>query len=244
MGALAIWGEADHKVRAEALATTYNTTAQPISVKPTKMAGLETLVFWGHGTPQAFCELESAEFVELVAAWQKRNSGLRIIEMLTCNARHRAYGYADSYTEQVVKQLTVKLRNIKFRALPIAVTNSGTTSDWSILKWQAPSATWAYVGAPTLEGVSVGQADTNMHGACKVLEDFMPPRGEHVGYVRAHAALLAFKGMTLTHPYAVKRKWDKKAVDKYSEEVANVKQNCYIITGTIGMLRWSLTDIK
>ncbi len=76
------------------------------------------------------------------------------------------------------------------------------------------------------------------------LEDFMPPRGQHVGYVRALAAMEAFKQMALTDPYAVKRKLDKAGVDKYTQEMVDVKKETYIIAGTIGMLRWALTDIK
>jgi hypothetical protein len=236
MAALVVWGEDDHEVRAKALATTYNTTAQKLSVKPKSITGLETLVFWGHGDPSAFCSLESTPFVELVATWKKLNSGLRTIEMLTCNARHKQFGFPDSYTEQVVKKLTRKHADIKFKALPIATTKSGNTSDYSILKWHPGSATWAYVGAP-------GE-DKNMFAACFKLEDFMPPRGDQVGYVRALAALKGFKAMTTTHPFAVKYKYDQGRVDKYNTELAAVKNDAYIIAGTIGLLRWCLTEIN
>lgn len=244
MGALVIWGEDDHKVRGEKLATTYATTAQKVSVKPKKVADLTSLVFWGHGDPHAFCGLASTDFVELIAAWKKVNSGLKTVEMLTCNARHKQFGYPDSYTEQVVNKLGKKHRDIKFKALPIAVSPSGKTADFSILKWHPSSATWAYIGAPGNFDGATSAMDKAMHGADKILGDFMPPRGEHVGYARALAALQAFRAMTLTHPYAVKRKFTQAQVDEYNVELNKVKQDAYIIAGNIGVLRWCLTEIN
>jgi hypothetical protein len=103
MSALVIWGEWDHEKRARALATTYSTTAQPASTKPSKIKNLASLVFWGHGDAQHFCELTPKEFNDYVADWKKLNGTIQTVEMLTCNARHRQYGYPDSYTEQVNK---------------------------------------------------------------------------------------------------------------------------------------------
>ena len=236
MVALVIWGEDDHQVRAKALATTYNTTAQKINVKPKKITGLDTLVFWGHGDTQRFCGFESTPFVELVTVWKKLNSDLRTIEMLTCNARHRQSTSPDSYTEQVVKKLTTKHKDLKFKALPIAVTKAGSTSDFSILKWHA-SNTWAYIGTPG--------DDHPMFEAIKKLEDFLPPRGTLANYPQALAALREFVGMTITHPYAVKRNWKQAQVDQYNQELTRAKSNnVYMTAGTIGMLRWYVTDIN
>ena len=152
MATLVIWGEDDHKVRAEALATSYNTTAQKVTVKPRKVADLETLVFWGHGTSTEFCELDSDKFVALIAAWKKLNSKLKTIEMLTCNIRHKQGNKTDSYTEQVVKKLTNKQDHMNFRALPVLTTDNAVVCEFSILKYHAASATWAspgsFTGAP------------------------------------------------------------------------------------------------
>ncbi len=236
MAALIIWGEDDHEKRARALATTYLTVAQSIKTAPSKRLNLETLVFWGHGNPAAFCGLDSTKFVDLIAAWKKLNPSLKTIEILTCNARHRQVGYADSYTEQIVRKLTVKHADIKFKALPVAVTPSGNTADYSILKWQPSSATWAYVGAPGVE--------KNMFDACVKLEDFMPPRGTLIGYVRAHAALRAFTGLTATSALAVKYNYDAARVTEYNLTLAKVKTDAYIMTGTLGLLRWCLREIN
>jgi hypothetical protein len=236
MSALVIWGEDDHQVRAKALASTYATTAQSIKTKPSKVGNLDSLVFWGHGDPSAFCSLNSTAFVDLVAEWKKQNPSLKTIEMLTCNARHKQFGYPDSYTEQVVMKLSKKHKDIKFKALPVAVTPSGNTADFSILKWHPGSATWAYVGAPG--------PDKNMFAACAKLEDFMMPRGTEAGYVRAHAALRGFTTLNATSAFAVKYKYDKARIDEYNKVVTTVKTDSYILSGTVGLLRWCLTEIN
>jgi hypothetical protein len=244
MVALVIWGGDDHKVRAQALATTYATTAQNVTVKPKKVSTLETLVFWGHGDPKHFCHLTPDEFVALVTSWKKLNSGLESVEILTCNSRHKNGAFTDSYTEQVVKKLTTKHSAIQFRALPIATTKKGVTCEWSILKWHDASATWAYVGAPTNTLGSSSQTDSIMHDAVKLLEDFMPPRGQHIGYARAIAAMEGFAGLTTTNLYATKRKWGQAEVDKYNKAAKETRENTFIMAGTLSGLRWWLTDIR
>ncbi len=237
MATLVVWGEDDHQTRAKALASTYSCTAQVVTAKPQKVKDLDTLVFWGHGTATGFCGLEPHEFVDVVTAWKKKNSNLQTVEMLTCNARHRQGVHPDSYTEKVVTLLTRKLNEVRFRALPVATTTAGTTCQFSILKWQSASSTWAYVAG-------TGATDNYMWAAVKKLEDFIPPRGQLIGYVQAHAALQAFRGMTANNPSAVKRKYDQAAITKYNTELADVKKESYIIAGTLSMLRWALTDIK
>lgn len=241
---LVVWGEDDHKVRAEALATAYATTAQKVTVKPKKVKGLDTLVFWGHGDTSKFCDLTAEEFGNLVASWKKVNADLSTVEMLTCNARHRQGSAPDSYTEQVVKKLTTKHTGIKFKALPVATTKNAATCEWSILKWHGASATWAYVGATTFTGGSSSQLDSIMHSATALLEDFMPPRGTHVGYPRAYAALRAFTGLQVTDLYATKRKWGQTEVDDYNKKAKSTLDNSFMMAGTAGSLRWCTTEIR
>lgn len=237
MDALVIWGEDDHEKRARAIATTYNTTAQSVKTKPTKIKALGTLIFWGHGDPISFCGLKAAEFLDLISSWKKLNPKLRTVEILTCNSRHRQGGYSDSYTEQVVTKLSSEHTDIRFRALPVAVATIGQCCQFSILKWHPATATWAYIGA-------VGTDDKIMWKAAAHLEDFMPPRGDYAGYARATAAFNAFNGRTLTDAFAVKRKFTKKEVDDYNDSLKLIKDNCVIIGGTLSMLRWHMTDIK
>lgn len=244
MNTLVIWGGDDHRVRAESLATTYATVARDVTKKPKKKSGLERLVFWGHGDPKHFCHLTSDEFVELIERWKKSNSGLETVEMLTCNARHKNGSFTDSYTGQVVTKLTTKIADIKFRALPVLTTKNGDTCEWSILKWHQDSATWAYVGAPTYTKGSTSQMDSIMHSAVKLLEDFMPPRGQHIGYARALPALEAFTGLATTDLYATKRNWGQSQVDAYNAAAKETRKNSIIMAGTLSGLRWWTTDIK
>ncbi len=245
MGTFVIWGEDDHMVRAKSLATAYGTTAASVKDKPKTIGGLDKLVFWGHGDTSHFCTLTPAAFVDLVGEWRKKNPGLTTVEMLTCNARHKQTN-TDSYTDQVVTALSRKQAKmadkVKFRALPVASTASGKTCDWSILKWHPGSATWAYVAAPTRQ--ILNHEDNDMHDAVVMLENFMKPRGTLDGYRQAFAAFSAFKGMTLQHPFAVKYKYDQAKVDAFNKKYKEVKDDAYIIAGTLGLLRWLLVDIK
>ncbi|MCY2962617.1 MAG: hypothetical protein NT069_03025, partial [Planctomycetota bacterium] len=125
MSTFVIWGESDHEVRAKSLATAFATTAASVDDKAKTIAGLDRLVFWGHGDTHKFCTKTADEFVTYVGEWRKKNPGLATVEMLTCNARHRQTGAA-SYTDQVVTELSRKPKNsankVTFRALPVAVT--------------------------------------------------------------------------------------------------------------------------
>jgi hypothetical protein len=244
MTALVIWGGDDHRVRAEALATAYATTAQNVTKKPSKVSHLKNLVFWGHGDAKDFCHLSADAFVALVTTWKKLNSGLESVEILTCNARHKCGGFTDSYTGQVVTKLTAKLADIQFKALPIATTKKGDTCNYSILKWHPGSASWAYIGAPTYTLGSGSQMDLTMHGAAELLAELLAPRGPHIGYPRALAALVASKDLTTTDPLAIRRKWGKAEVDKYNKDKKMYLENSFIMAGTVGTLRWCLSDIK
>ena len=245
MTTLVIWGEDDHEVRAKALATAYSTTAVSIRSAPKAVAGLDTLVFWGHGDTTAFCHLSAADFVACVVAWRALNPGLETVEMLTCNARHSQTS-TDSYTDQVVTALSRRqaraVDKVRFKALPVAVTKSGQTCKWSILKWHGASATWAYVAAPSRD--MVNYHDKNMHDAVVMLENFMKPRGTADGLRNAFAAYSEMAAMAATHPYAVKKKFDKAQLDDFNRELTKTKNDTYIIAGTLGMLRWLTVDIK
>ena len=238
----------DHKDRSEKLAQALATTAHHVSLKPKKVPDLRTLVFWGHGEHQKFCELTPDEFVPLVSSWKKLNPGLETVEMLTCNARHSERGAADSYTQKVVNQLTVKHAGIRFRALPVATTKKGDVCNWSILKWHPASATWAYIGAPTHQSTATAKSglDTTMHSAVRFLEDFMPPKGPHVGYPRAMAAMEAFTGLNTAGPFptATGKVWTQAQVDTYNKAAKELKESAFFLAGTLGSLRWCLVDIR
>jgi hypothetical protein len=245
MTTFVIWGEDDHAVRAKSLATAYATTAASIKDKPKTIAGLDKLAFWGHGDTTSFCGLSPDNFVACVGEWRKKNPGLTTVEMLTCNARHKQTN-TDSYTDKVVTALTRKQSRsadmVKFRALPVATTKSGKTCGWSILKWHPASATWAYVAAPTKHVTN--REDKDMHDAVVMLENFKTPRGSAEGYRLAFAAFSALKVMTPAHPYAIKYKLDAAKLEEFNAKLNEVKNDAYIMAGTLGLLRWLLVDIK
>ena len=237
MSMIVLWAETDHKVRAELLATTYNTTAYNITTtNPVSVPSVDTLTFWGHGTAHGFCDMDEDEFLETVAAWKKVNKKITTVEMISCNLRHRQGTSPDSFTGKVINKIKRKHADIRFKALPVATSEMGVTCENSILKWQPSSQTWAYCATP-------GKNDAYMWAVCKMLEDRMPPRGTYDGYVRAYNQLLAEE-----FPY--KNKFGK---DQYGslkmetcprKHILCVANNSHVLTGSIGTLRWSLVDIK
>lgn len=236
MQTLVISGDTGHDARAKALATTLNTTSESVQQSPRHISKLERLIFWGHGDVLRFCGLKSEEFVDLIAAWKKKNDKLSTIEMLTCNVRHRQGSWPDSYTEQVVSKLTKKHRDLTFRGLPVAKSANGKTCQFSILKWHPGTATWAYIAGP-------GVDDTQMTNIEVKLEDQLKPRGAHDGYVRAWAALKDFL-LTPQHPYATKRNYIDKDVKEYNDALKKAKIESFVMAGTVGMLRWCLEDLN
>ncbi|MCC2657642.1 MAG: hypothetical protein K0Q76_2750 [Panacagrimonas sp.] len=231
------YGNPDHKDRAEQLATTYSTIAIGVTQAPRKIASLSTLVFWGHGDIKKFCNLTPDEFLALVSSWKKLNPGIDTVEMLTCNARHKQGGNTDSYTGQVVAKLNTKQSKIRFRGFPLLSTPTGNTCQFSILKWHPTTTTWAYVGASGLN-------DDVMQNACRVLQVLMPPKGTHMGYVRAHTAMKDLKPLKLKHQLAQKLKYGQEQVDKFNTDLEGIRRDATVMSGTLSMLRWCITDIK
>lgn len=238
MGIAVLWAEDDHKKRAELLAKTYGAPAINISggAAATALADLDTLVFWGHGDVSKFCSMDVDAFLATVSAWKKQNKKVRNVEMISCNLRHRQGTYTDSYTMKVVAKVKKKHADITFKALPVAASRMGVTCENSILKWQPASQTWAYCATP-------GKEDKYMWAVCKMLEDQMPPRGTHDGYVRAENALAAANFMQ-THKFGKDQYGSVVMEDCPLRHMLCVDNNAYVATGSIGTLRWSLAEIK
>jgi hypothetical protein len=238
MAIVVLWAEADHQKRAELLAKTYGAQAINIATgaAPVTVADLDTLVFWGHGDAQHFCSLDDRGFLDVVSGWKKQNKKLSSVEMISCNLRHRQGTYTDSYTMKVVAKLKSKHAGLTFKALPVATTRMGVTCENSILKWQPSSQTWAYCATP-------GKEDKYMWAVCKMLEDQMPPRGGNDGYVRARNALAA-ADFTDTHKFG-KDQYGSVVMEACpARHMLCVSNNAYFSTGSIGTLRWALTEIK
>ena len=237
MAILVLWDDDDHRKRAELLAQTYNGVAHKISdTVPVKVPGVTTISFWGHGDAASFCHKSPQEFLDVVSAWKKVNPQIDTVEMISCNLRHRQGTRPDSYTTQVVTRLKRKHAGIVFKAFPVAVTKLGVPSENSILKWHPGSQTWAYVGTP-------GKDDRYMFATCRMVEDHMPPRGVHAGYVRAHNTM---RGAN----YFETHKFGKDALGSIVPEACSLRHvlcvanNASVMSGTIGTLRWALTEIK
>lgn len=239
-----VWGEPDHKVRATSLAQACATTAAAISDPARQIAGLDTLVFWGHGTARKFCGLSPEDFVQRINVWRTINPDLKTVEILTCNARHTENG-RDSYTDKVVTTLSRRPNKVadkvNFRALPVCTTPSGKVCHYSILRWHK-SNTWAYIAAPKKD--ELNHEDSHMFAGVITLEDFMDPRGAAKSYPQGESAYRKSNGKLLTDPYALRHNWTIQQFDDYNVKFKQVRQDTYVETGTIGALRGLLVDIK
>src|SRR5665213_1613344 len=110
--------------------------------------GLDTLVFWGHGTFASLCDLSKDQIVTCVKSWKSANAGLATVEIITCNARHAPGGH-DAFASQVKAGLRAgflsSTRDVKVKALPVNV--AGALNGFSILLAHAPNKSWCYVTA-------------------------------------------------------------------------------------------------
>lgn len=187
----------DHRARAVALAGAVpGSAAALIDTPPTKINGLDTLTFWGHGDPWKFCTKTPAEMAKVIKDWKSKNSGIKTVELITCNARHFSTGATDSFANQLKSALKSGIMSstsgIKMKGLPVGVT--GAQNAWSILLADPGTKSWVYVSAP-------GMTDADMM--------------EGQGLIRYHkvgTGLVSFNGdiaqrankMIVEHP---KRKW-------------------------------------
>jgi len=143
----------DHLARGAALASVIPQAQHGlISTDPTTKVGLDTLVFWGHGTFVSLCDLQVGPMVTLIKNWKRLNPMLKTVEILTCNSRHAPTGY-DNFAKQMKNGLRAgfrsRTRNIVVKALP--VFHGGSLNACSILLAHAPNHTWCYITAPALD---------------------------------------------------------------------------------------------
>ena len=131
---------------------------------PITKPGLDTLVFWGHGTFVSLCDMQAPVIVELIKNWKKLNPALKTVEIITCNSRHAPSGH-DAFAKKMKTGLhsgfRSSTRNIVVKALPVTV--GGALNAHSILLAHAPNRSWCYVTAP-------GPADTTMMEASTLVK--------------------------------------------------------------------------
>ncbi|WP_420466526.1 hypothetical protein [Panacagrimonas sp.] len=135
--------EHDHANRAKALDDNQG-RAQLVQDPVVKVAGLKTLILWGHGNSGLFCNLSPGDLADKVKEWKSKNSGIDSVEILTCNSRHAKAG-----TEPYVDQFKHKLgfftrRKLTIKSLPVRMGVNGVNGD-SILFADYKSKTWCYL---------------------------------------------------------------------------------------------------
>lgn len=80
----------DHLNKATALMNSLANTAtiDPVDANPAAIAGLKTLIFWGHGSATGLCDKTGREILRIINDWKSLNSDLSTVEIITCNSRH------------------------------------------------------------------------------------------------------------------------------------------------------------
>ncbi|UAJ09995.1 hypothetical protein [Polymorphobacter megasporae] len=177
MPSIQILSEADHKIRADTLMNSlaHDAVSDIITVVPAVVAGLSTLVLWGHGNDTALCGRNAQAMIALIKAWRDINPGLRNVEIITCNSRHfvdhpggvapatfwrsqLAHPFSrinNSMAKQIKRGLkyssSTALKAIKLKSMP--ESTSGSFGTYSILYWQQISSTWCYCIGDTEPGM-------------------------------------------------------------------------------------------
>ena len=174
MSQIIILYEGDHEARAETLRISLINKAKTVAVtaNPYFEAGLETLMFWGHGDKDALCGKPSEEIIRIIRAWKTLNKGLQTIEILTCNSAHwkpfekgnepkvylkskLAHFFTDkrinnSMGKQIKRGLKychdASVKTIRVMGMPTS-DQTGHFRAVSILLWDKDTETWAYVPA-------------------------------------------------------------------------------------------------
>ncbi|HKL40772.1 MAG TPA: hypothetical protein VJ894_08835 [Cryomorphaceae bacterium] len=163
-------GHGSHGPRTQALAkvSTPSNVGDIDSTKPVLVPGLHTLAFWGHGDSSKLCGKTASEIVEIVSAWKKLNTGLKTVEIITCNARHASAGRP--FANQLKSKFGILsgTKGITIKGLPLTV--SGKNNAWSILLAEPTFNSWVYITAPgtndklLMEANSLIQFETNANG--------------------------------------------------------------------------------
>ena len=179
----------NHEARARALSTVVpgstvgainpNPNANDDLVKPSHLGGLETLIFWGHGTLSSNCGMSADAMVKYISKWKKNNSKLKTVEFITCNARH-SDGKLDPYINMIKAGLKAgfmsSTRDIVVKALPVSYV--GSARAYSILLAEATTKSWVYITAPADEK----GGDTHMTDAEHLIKFETDPLGKEVPY--------------------------------------------------------------
>lgn len=152
-------GSGSHGPRAQALSSvTAGSKVADITTAPKAVTGLDTLAFWGHGDQFKLCGNSVNDMRTVISGWKNLNSGLKTIEIITCNARHCSAG--DPFAKRLKSSFGIMsgTRGLKVKALPTTVT--GKTNAWSILLAEPGFRSWVYITAPGKTDSLLMQANT------------------------------------------------------------------------------------
>ncbi|MGI4879761.1 MAG: hypothetical protein ACRYG4_19970 [Janthinobacterium lividum] len=146
-----------------------------ITVVPVAVAGLTTLILWGHGNDTGLCGKNAQAIVATIKAWRTLNPNLKTVEIITCNSRHFSdhpggvqpekfwksqishlfSRINNSMAKQVKRGLKYSssdaLKSIKVKSMP--ESTNGNFGKYSILYWQQTTSTWCYVIGDTEPGM-------------------------------------------------------------------------------------------
>ncbi len=155
----------DHADRAKALAASLaGASAQDIRTTVPRNNKVHTLIFWGHGDAWKMAGLKPNEMIDLIKAWKKKNSKLKTVEFITCNAHHST-GQMSPFAVAVKRGLGVgfrsSTRNITVKALP--ANPGGSHNAFSILLADCSTKSWCYVTGP-------GANDAIMQEGAKLIQ--------------------------------------------------------------------------
>lgn len=165
--------EKDHENRAIALQASIGGTIACIDRVDAKnaptLAGVDRLIFWGHGTSSGFCRKNAVQFTALARALLKKNSGITMLDLFTCNISHKGW-QGTPFIKTVISGLGFWDKNVTFKGVTIRVPKAmtapnGKDCDFSILLWCPTTQTWAYVAA-----VANDEADKNMWAAANMVK--------------------------------------------------------------------------
>lgn len=248
--------KADHRDRATVLATLYGgmlLDSPTLRRNPHSVDGLETIIFWDHGSSDRFCGMTPPEMAETVKAWKKKNPTLDAIEIITCNARHVGT-LKHSFTDALLISLSKKIaRTVKIKALPVLYLKDGTRCTNSILLWDKDRNSWAYFGTGDYKGPTKrykgppATESTREHwilAGRDILDDFCQPAKARQGLTESYVEVTALRRFDSHHSLAPKVKkmgWDN---EHYFARLQEWRKNATVMTGNISTLRWLLADIR
>ena len=163
-----------HQNRAESLVQSIGGSCCNVDDAPYAINGLDTLIFWGHGTLAGLCGKPPEEIKKIVRDWKVLNPKIATVEVITCNARH-----GTNTLEPYIDRLKTALHGTSFRSKTrgmvlksVPVNAYGAANGYSILLADWQSKSWCYITAHADErGGDSHMMDAKLE-VCKIAQPF------------------------------------------------------------------------